>query len=227
MATSKLTKLSIAINALVLVAVIILWFQRDPWWESFLGARIERQVSFFDVYAVVSKDVVFLGDSITEGGLWSEIFPEVPVKNRGIGGDTTAGVISRIDQIISGKPRAVFLKIGTNDLTHGPDDRQVSYQQYRLIIERIKTESPLTSIYVQSLLPRASSYQKDVESFNSEIQKIARELDVTYINLYPHFLAEDGSIHDHLSNDELHLMGEGYELWQTLLAPVIEPFSVR
>ena len=77
---------------------------------------------------------------------------------------------------------------------------------------------------MQSLLPRASSYREDVEKFNTEIQDNANELDVTFVDLYSHFLADDGGIYGNLSNDELHLMGKGYELWGKLLSPMIEPY---
>jgi lysophospholipase L1-like esterase len=224
MATSNLTRVSIALNGLILVAGLVLWSSRATLIEVFLESRAERKVSFFDSYAINAEDVVFLGDSITQGGLWPEIFPGIAVKNRGIGGDTTTGVLARLDQIISGQPRAVFLNIGTNDLTHGPEDRRTSYHQYRLIIERIQKNSPATSIYVQSLLPRAASYREDIEDFNSEIQEMANDLDVTFVNLYPHFLSSDGGIYVHLSNDELHLMGDGYQLWGQLLSPMIEPY---
>ena len=69
------------------------------------------------------------------------------------GGDTVDLLADRLDQVLSGRPRAIFLNIGTNDLTHGPRDREVSYRQYREIIDRIRQASPSTGIHVQSLLP--------------------------------------------------------------------------
>ena len=60
---------------------------------------------------------MFLGDSITEGGLWDAWFQELPALNRGIGGDTTEDILARLDSAID-QPTAVSLLIGTNDL-HG------------------------------------------------------------------------------------------------------------
>lgn len=222
MAMSKVTRVSLTLNVLVLVLGMVMWSQRGAVITSFLHTHVERKLSFFDQYASTAGDVVFLGDSITEAGLWSEMFPGVAVRNRGIGGDTTTGVLQRLHQVTGGKPRVVFLKIGTNDLTREPVDRNVSYQQYALIVHRIQQESPGTTIVVQSLLPRAAQFRAEVEAFNREIQKIAEQADVTYLDLYSHFLAEDGSIRDELSNDELHLLGSGYALWQTLLLPLVQ-----
>lgn len=45
---------------------------------------------------------------------------------------------------------------------------------------------------------------------------------VTYIDLYPAFLSDDGSIVDGLAYDELHLTGAGYRVWQEQLAPYMQ-----
>ena len=227
MARSKLTAGSIALNGVLLVALLVLWSGRGSAVTVFLQKRMERTVSFFETYPVAPGDVVFLGDSITEAGLWSEIFPDMPVKNRGRGGDTVALLAERLDQVVSGRPRAIFLNIGTNDLTHGPKDREVSYRQYRGIIEHIQQASPSTGIHVQSLLPRGVKFREEIEAFNAKLRRMARDTGVHYIDLYPHFLAEDGSIRDDLSNDELHLLGEGYALWAALLAPETAPYRKR
>jgi lysophospholipase L1-like esterase len=213
-----LIRISIAFNVLVLAAGLYTWLHRADFLKSFLEVRYAQKTSFFEDYPVLPGDVVMLGDSITEGGQWHEIFPGLPMKNRGIGGDTTTGVLQRLDQVTQGKPAAVFIKIGTNDLTHGPE-RPVSYQQYRQIVSRIQADSPDTAIFLQSLLPRGLDYRESVEAFNREVRSVAADLGVSYVDLYPLFLAEDGSIRDELSRDELHLNGAGYQLWRSQLTP--------
>lgn len=69
----------------------------------------------------VENPVVMLGDSIIEQGLWSELTGCRNIVNRGIGSDTTAGVLNRIDEIIALKPRRVYLMIGVNDAIKGFD----------------------------------------------------------------------------------------------------------
>jgi len=219
---SKLFKVSLILNVLFIAAACALWFGRATVLESFLAGSIERQVSLFDQYALAPGDIVFLGDSITQGGAWAEMFPELPIKNRGIGGDTTTGVLSRLYQITDAKPGAVFLNIGTNDLTHGPSLREQSYQQYREILRRIQRESPTTVIYIQSLLPRSVEFQADIIDFNLELEEIASEFNVQHVDIYPRFVGDDGSIEDTFSNDELHLLGSGYKLWHEILVPYLQ-----
>jgi hypothetical protein len=46
-------------------------------------------------------EIVFIGNSITEGGKnWSEKFNIPNIRNRGIGGDVTDGVLERLGEII-------------------------------------------------------------------------------------------------------------------------------
>ena len=221
-----LVRISVALNILVLIAALGVWFNRDVIIGLVLAQMYAAKVSFFDSYPLAGTDVVMLGDSITEGGEWAEIFPGLPIKNRGIPGDTTTGVLARLDSIIDAKPAAIFLKIGTNDLTMGPE-RDVSYQQYRQILSTIQANSPGTRIYVQSVLPRAVDLRDEVEAYNLEIRAMASELGVTYIDLYPAFLASDGSMRDELSYDEVHLTGEGYRVWQSLLAPRMSEYQTQ
>src|SRR5262245_30731364 len=64
-------------------------------------------------------DVVMLGDSLTEGVDWHDLFQGVRSLNRGIAGDTTAGILNRLDEVIGRRPKTVFLMIGVNDLQIG------------------------------------------------------------------------------------------------------------
>ncbi len=178
----------------------------------FIQPAHERWVSQFEVLPVLPGDTVFLGDSITEGGSWHELFPDGKVRNRGIGGDVTAGVLARVGQVSRGAPAQVFLLIGTNDLAFGVSENEI-VANVKSIVEEIRSESPATEIYVQSVLPRAVEYRERVESLNrllqSEIHGTAR-----WIDLYPLFLDADGSIRNTYSNDELHLNGQGYLAWR-------------
>ena len=218
-------RLSVALNLLAVFAALALWQNPSGSLVALMEKGHVRRISFFDSFPVNPTDVVFLGDSITQAGEWAELFPDLAVKNRGIGGDTTSGLLERLHQVSSGQPSAVFINIGTNDLTHGPEQRRISYLQYQEIVVTMQKESPSTRIYLQSLLPRSSHFRAEVEAFNDEIQRLAKEVGVTYIDMYTHFMHSDVSIADKFSNDELHLNGEGYVLWQSLLQPYLLPGS--
>lgn len=213
----RVLSISLTMNAAFVVGACLLFYNIEAFLQEMVADGYTHRVSQFEAFPLATESVVMLGDSITENAIWDEIYPDLPIRNRGIGGDTTTGVLARLSQITEGKPTKLFLAIGTNDLTHGPKDRKVSYAQYREIVSRIQKASPSTDIFLLSLFPRSAYFRSQVEEFNSEIGVIASEMNVEYVDLYPSFISEDGSMRSELSADELHLNGEGYLLWKSLL----------
>lgn len=228
----KLLIVSLALNALVVAALA--WFGVGPGrtalMRGFLEKHQSRLVSSFEAFPLVPDDIVFLGDSITEGGPWEELFPDLRVRNRGIGGDTSDGVLARLEQITRATPAKVFLLIGTNDLQRGASEAEI-VADITEILDRLKQETPDTEVYLQSVLPRAPSYRAAVEALNARLAEVALERGSAWVDLYPAFLdPETGGIRAELSNDELHLLGPGYALWREQIeipvragAPQVEP----
>lgn len=182
-----------------------------------------QRVSFFEGHPIQPGDIVFLGDSLTAGGNWDEIFPQYCIKNRGINADLTTGVLKRLDCITKGQPAAVFILIGTNDLPwyeHRHDEMILG--TYHEIVKKIKTDSPGTRVYVESLLPRAHSYAKRIRELNPKLKKMALGLGAEFIDLYPNFADEKGDLRADLNNDHLHLLAPGYALWADALRPYLE-----
>jgi len=181
-----------------------------------------QRADFFHRYPVNEGDIVFVGDSITDGGCWEELFPGVPLKNRGINADDTLGVIKRLDDILRAKPLAIFLLIGTNDLpwfTYRTNRHIIA--SYDQILSRCKELSPATRVFVQSILPRGRSFSKRIQQINTELKNLAYQHGFTYIDLYPSFVDDKGALQSVLTNDHLHLMAEGYTRWVEILQPHI------
>ena len=189
--------------------------------------RIERnhyaqRADFYAAHPVPPGSIVFLGDSITDGAAWEELFPNLPTRNRGINGDTVSGVYERLDSIVSGRPTTVFILIGTNDLPFFEyhDDEHILFY-YRKILERFYQESPQTRVWVQSILPRHPRHTRRILGLNAALKRIAPEYGAGFINLFPLFVGEDGGLRRELTNDRLHLMASGYTLWVERIAPEV------
>ncbi len=196
--------------------------------ERIMRQHYEQRSDFFRAHPVLPGDVVFLGDSLTDGCQWRELFPDITIKNRGINGDTTAGVLKRLPEILANKPAAIFLLIGTNDLPwyeYRPDSDILA--DYRHILQTCQRMSPETKIYVQSLLPRGRYYSKRILRLNRQLHSIAEVFQCTYIDLFPHFTGKDGGLNPKITNDRLHLLAGGYTIWKTILTPYLDEYRRR
>ena len=188
-----------------------------------------QRSSLFNKLSITSKDIVFIGNSITNGAEWNELFPQKRVKNRGISGDTSEGVFDRLDAIVKGKPAKIFILIGVNDISREIKVETIVLNMKR-IVEKIQKESPKTKIYIQSILPVNPDFEmfkghmkpELIKEINQFYQNIAQEYKVNYIDLYSHFL-EDGTdkMNKKYTNDGLHLLGEGYLLWREIVKPYL------
>lgn len=206
----------------MLLTTLILFLTALLTAERIARKHYEQKSDFYAQHPVKPGDIVFLGDSITDGACWDELFPDLPVKHRGINGDTTSGVLRRMGAILSGQPAAIFILIGTNDLpwfmVHNP---AYILKTYEGILKRCAEESPLTQVFVQSILPRHWRYARSIKRLNYRLCELAGRYGYTYINLFPQFANSKGGLRADLTNDRLHLLAKGYALWVEILDPHI------
>ena len=149
--------------------------------------------SLFEKLPVTSKDIVFLGNSITDGGEWNELLANPRVKNRGISGDRSSWMLDRLDPIVGG---------------------------------------PRTKLYVQSVFPVNDSFKKyaakhgrhdaDIVAVNKGLQALCAEKGIVYIDLWTLLADKNGKLRADLTNDGLHLMGEGYIVWRDAVLPYVK-----
>lgn len=188
-----------------------------------------QRKSLFAELPVTSNDIVFFGNSLTNGGRWHEMFNNPNVKNRGIVGDIVQGLYDRADLILKGKPKKIFLLIGTNDISHHVGADSIARALDKLIA-RIKTESPTTQLYLQSLLPYNNDFKRYKNLFNEETtvleanvlyEQVARKHNVPWINLFPWFADRECKLRKELTNDGLHLKENGYKIWRDEVAKYV------
>ncbi|KAA5542956.1 GDSL-type esterase/lipase family protein [Adhaeribacter rhizoryzae] len=197
--------------------------------DSVFSTYYHQRVSHFGNLPATTKDIVFLGNSLTDGAEWSEIFADGRIKNRGISGDVSAGILHRLPQIAAGKPAKVFLLIGTNDLARNIPADSVLQNIYR-IAAYLRRETPQTQLFVQSILPVDASFGKfaghtskgaQIRNINIQLQQNAGAHKYSFIDLATEFADEKGNLASQFTNDGLHLTGEGYALWKHLVYPLV------
>jgi lysophospholipase L1-like esterase len=180
-----------------------------------------RRVAQFAAEPVVTGRVVFLGNSITQGGDWPRLLGDSTVVNRGIGGDVTFGVRARLDDVIRRRPSKLFLLIGVNDVSRDIPEAVIA-ANVRAIVEEVRAGSPETVVYVQSVLPLNSTvtgfpqhYDKGdhVVRLNRLLRGVAAASRARFVDLYPLFLDRQGRLDVRYTRDGLHLNEAGYQRW--------------
>lgn len=188
-----------------------------------------RRATLFDLLPVYSSDIIMLGNSLTDGAEWNELFDNCHVKNRGIVGDIIPGFFERLEPILKGQPRKIFIMGGVNDISHGVSADSIVSAMTQ-VVTTIQARCPKTEIYVQSMLPFNNDVrlwkllkgrEQVVVDGNKGLESMCQRLGVTFINLYPLFVGENSKMKPEYTNDGLHLMGGAYLIWRDALLPYI------
>lgn len=192
----------------------------QPW--TYENHYKNRTKVFNEEPPITPNDIVMLGNSITEGGNWEALLGSKYYRNRGISGDMAGGIYARLDQITNGKPGKLFLLIGINDISNDiPSDTIVG--NISKIVTEIKTKSPKTKIFLQSILPVDQSFGRykkldgktlEILETNKKIQNLAKKQKIHFIDMYPLFVEKNTyNLRKELTHDGLHLNPEGYQVW--------------
>lgn len=184
----------------------------------------DEKKSFFDTFGTYAS-VVMIGDSLTDGAEWREVFPGLAVVNRGVDEDTTAGVLRRMDTITSTRARKAFVMIGINDFKEGRTVEDV-FNDYRNIVSRLE-ESGM-KVFVQSTLAcneakaewiSCAAIQGRIRDLNRRLAGLASAR-VTFIDINAG-LAGAGGLKPELTYDGVHLNGEGYRIWRDAISKFV------
>jgi len=178
------------------------------------------------------KQIVMLGDSITEGFNLKKAFPDKPFVNRGIVADhiewlDKKGILYRISpELLAPKPSHIFILIGINDL--GDSDTKIDYfiSRYKAVLDNLKENYPDAKIFIQSLFPTRGRYARlnnAVLKFNSSLKELADKLKMSYIDLHSLLKDEKGELKEGFTMDGLHIKEPAYEIWKKEIEKALNP----
>ena len=190
-----------------------------------------QRSTLFEMLPVDSDDIVFLGDSQTNGCEWHEMLGNPNVKNRGISSDVIQEFADRVQPIIAGRPAKLFILGGVNDISHDLTPDSIATAMRNLIV-KVRRGTPATKVYLQSLLPIDNSFRRYkamtgkesvIVETNKLLKKVAEETGATWIDLYSRMVdPATGNMRKGLTNDGLHLLGAGYAVWRDAVLPYVE-----
>ncbi len=194
-------------------------------WVNLLGKEAKAIVK-----SKPDRLTILAGDSLS---LWfpSELLPSDRIwLNQSISGETSIGLLKRLNLLDDTEPQAVFVMIGINDLTKGTSDQDLldSYQQ---IIAALKQAHPNAKIVVQSILPRGANLDaalkkrqqlleisnKRIHTLNQTIETIAKDAGVAYLDLQSLVVDDEGYLRSEFTTDGLHLNRQGYLVWRSAI----------
>jgi lysophospholipase L1-like esterase len=203
-------------------------------WKDFPKHNADRRMRFAVHRADDQDGLVFVGDSITEG--WqtqAEDFAALGVKivNRGIGGDTTPNLLYRLqDDVLSLRPRALVMLIGTNDLGQHTPPADIAANLTELLT-RIRAAYPKIPIAWCLVMPRGDGpqYPAEVKELNVLIKQLAAtDPLITVCDTYTPLAMPDGRNNPaDFKPDNLHLNPTGYAAWREALLPVVSGWNLK
>jgi lysophospholipase L1-like esterase len=202
-----------------------------------------RHKSFVEIAKAGNIDLLFVGDSITDwfyygrGGnpgtgakVWEASFGSMKPANFGIAGDTTQGVLWRMQngELEGFKAKLIVLMLGTNNTASNPVDEIADGN--RLIVEEFKKRQPQAKVLVLGVFPRSNNRQPEqtpalratIKELNSALAKLADNKQVFYMDIGDKFLTADGTLPIDVMADGLHPTEKGYQIWADAILPRVK-----
>ncbi len=190
-----------------------------------IAGAYQHRLNLFEQMPVKEGDIVFLGNSITAYCEWAELFDNDRIKNRGIAGDMTDGVLKRLGEITQARPAKIFLMIGVNDLIIRSPKEILAY--YEQIINKVNFDSPTTKMFVYKVLPVNNEVKhtglsnSDIALINQGILEKTQKSQVELIDLHPLLTDEKGQLSAQFTKDGIHINGDAYLLWKKAIEHLV------
>lgn len=198
--------------------------RRQDWFQNVWN---ERRGSWLDREQQDQGALVFFGDSITQG--WGDDFrghfAGVKLANRGISGDTTRGMLIRMERdVIALNPSGVVMLMGTNDIDEGASAETIA-GNVKLILAELKDYNSAMPIVLCLVMPSSATKNRPadkIRELNRQLAEVAKgEPQVTVLDIWTLFANEQGDAKPEEFPDLLHPNEVGYAKWAAALRPIL------
>jgi lysophospholipase L1-like esterase len=201
-----------------------------------------RHQTFVDIAKKGNIDLLFVGDSITDwfywprgggeatgGKVWEANFAPLKAANFAIAGDTTQGVLWRMQngELEGFKAKLIVLMLGTNNTASNPVGQIIAGD--RLIVDEFKKQQPQAKILVLGVFPRNNARDPQqtpilnatIKAINIGLSQFADNKQVFYMDIGDKFLV-DGLVPVDIMADGLHPTAKGYQIWADAIVPTVK-----
>lgn len=176
----------------------------------------EIKAKLFRELPVKAGSIVFIGDSHTE--LFPTSLLDKDVFKEGIAGDTTDGLLQRLDRIVESKPKKIFIEIGHNDLSRDKSPKYVVANISKIINQFPNSEIYVTSVLPCNLLTKSGKPINRLDNItNALLKNLCQSRHATFIDLYSQLVKGTGLDPNYDCGDRTHLSYQGYRVWANIL----------
>jgi lysophospholipase L1-like esterase len=184
-------------------------------------------VELTDLYTVYSgqKDIVMLGNSLTNRINWNELLDRPDIANRGICSDITAGFINRINFVLNVKPKICFIEGGVNDLSHNINN-EIIIKNLNTILDTLQINNVKPVLTTVTLVAKtcrdAKNFNLKIKKLNTQIIKLAISKKIDLIDLNPQLTDGDFLRSENAIADGIHFTSKAYKIWREKIMKIIE-----
>jgi len=199
------------------------------WWEPRHKEKLAR-------IAQGNVDLVFIGDSITQGWersgapVWAKYYGKRNAVDLGFDGDRTENVLWRLQhgEVDGIDPKLVVLMIGTNNTGHRMDPPEVIAAGVEAILNELRTRLPNSKVLMLAIFPRGKTSDDPMrinnEKTNALIKNLADDKQVIFMDIGNKFLQDDGELSTDIMPDLLHPNETGYEIWAKNIEKAVDKY---
>jgi len=196
------------------------------------GGWTKRHQSFNKRVAQGNCDLIFIGDSITQGWegrgkkAWAKHYAKRNAVNLGISGDRTQHVLWRLDNgnVKNISPKVAVVMIGTNNSGEGRNTAEEMIDGVTAVVDKLHAKLPKTKVLLLDIFPRGqriNAQRGKILQVNQVLSRLDKRPNVTFLRIGQKFVSADGSIAKGIMPDFLHLTPKGYAIWAEAIEPTL------
>jgi len=201
--------------------------------------NMARHEGFLQMAKAGNIDLLFVGDSITDwfaygfrdqpargGAVWQASFGSLNPGNFGIAGDTTQGVLWRMQngELEGFDAKLIVHMLGTNNINRNPVDEIVDGN--RLILAEYRKRQPQAKVLLLGVFPRGAEpdnpFRATITEINTKLAGLADNQNIFFMDIGSAFLTSDGTLTEEIMPDGLHPSEKGYQLWADAILPRVK-----
>ncbi|MBW8845450.1 MAG: 1,4-beta-D-glucan glucohydrolase [Burkholderiales bacterium] len=202
------------------------------WWLPRHEQKLQEKARL--IAAGTPPEVVFIGDSITQGWekdgseVWQRHYAPLHALALGFGGDRTENALWRLQhsEVDGIAPRVAVLMIGTNNTGHRGENPATTAAGIKRLLDEIRQRLPKTKVLLLAIFPRGEKPDDGQRGLNERVNRLiegyADGRNVHFLNINAALLNADGTLSKDVMPDLLHPNAKGYDIWQRTMAPTLD-----